>query len=212
MPCPVWCAYVGPCSASRSRTCRSTSSCDDAGPAERDALVQRAADGVEAAPCLAVRRADEDGVRGVRPGAVDPRRRVGEDEIARPDDALGRDAAAGRGRLRAGRDGQDGRHAPAGFAMHRRGGEPRELGLADARPAWSLTACCTTSASRQARRIARDRAAPQLERGRDCGVAGDRCRPASRSHSAIACGRLITSTPVGPGAIPAAANAAISAA
>jgi hypothetical protein len=41
--------------------------------AERDALVERAADGVKRLRRLPIRRADEDGgVRGVRPGAVDP--------------------------------------------------------------------------------------------------------------------------------------------
>ena len=48
-----------------------------AGAAERDAFVERAAYGIEAAHCLPVGRPDEDCVRCVGPRAADPGRRVG---------------------------------------------------------------------------------------------------------------------------------------
>src|SRR5947207_10321147 len=100
---------------------------DDAGSTEGNAVVEGATNGVEALPRCAIRRSDEDGVRGIRPTTVDPGRGVGEHEVFRTHYPAARHAAARRRPVRASRHGEDARHALPRLPEHPRCRETCQL-------------------------------------------------------------------------------------
>ncbi len=150
---------------------------------------------------------DEHGVRGIRPATVDPRRGVGENEVSRPNGAVGRHAASRRRRVRPRRHRQDARHALPGLPKHLRRCKAGELRLADARRGVILDRLLDdvgeTTGTPDRGEIGRRSRAPR------------RRRPASyrsaSSHSATRCGRCLASTPVTLRAKPAASSADASA-